>query len=218
MHHDLDENPNSKMTDKKISNDMQISQLFQMLKYITPDISSTELGDLLPILTESKLKRGDHLVSPGNNFRQINFIVKGSGRMYHVDSNGNETNILMVIENGFLHDYESLLLNKPTNFFIQATEDCEIIHIDYLQFDQLLNSTKSWEHCGRMINQFVLIETFRRIHAYMFDSPEQIYLNILKDEPYLMDRFSQENLASYIGVKRESLSRIKNRVARRKRF
>ncbi len=114
--------------------------------------------------------------------------------------------------------YESLLLNKPTKFFIQATEDCEIIHIDYVQFEQLLNSTKSWEHCGRMINQFVLIETFRRIQAYMFDTPEQLYLKILEDEPYLIDKFSQENLASYIGVKRESLSRIRNRVAKRKLF
>ena len=197
---------------------MQISQLFQVIKHISPDISEKELRDLLPMLTESKLKRGDHLVSAGNNFRQINFIVKGAGRMYRVNSNGNETNILLVIENGFLHDYESLLLNKPTNFFIQATDDCEIIHIDYLQFEQLLNSTKSWEHCGRMINQFVLIETFRRVQAFRFGSPEQLYLKILEDEPYLIDRFSQENLASYISVKRESLSRIKNRIAKRKRF
>ncbi len=69
-----------------------------------------------------------------------------------------------------------------------------------------------------MINQFVLIETFRRIQAYMFDTPEQLYLKILEDEPYLIDKFSQENLASYIGVKRESLSRIRNRVAKRKLF
>jgi len=197
---------------------MQINQLFQAIKHMAPDISEKELHDLLPRLTESKFKRGDHLISAGNNFRQINFIVKGSGRMYRVDSNGNETNVLWVIENGLLHDYESLLLNKPTKFYIQATEDCEIIHIDYVQFEQLLNPTKSWEHCGRMINQFVLIETFRRIQAYMFDTPEQLYLKILEDEPYLIDKFSQENLASYIGVKRESLSRIKNRVAKRKRF
>jgi|GEM_PF-1495849 len=197
---------------------MQINQLFQVFRHITPDISEEELGDLLPMLTESKLNRSDHLVTAGTNFRKINFIVKGSGRMYHVDNNGNETNILLVIENDFLHDYESLLLDHPTKFFIQATGDCEFIHIDYRRFEQLLNSTKSWEHCGRMINQFILIETFRQVQAFRFGSAEQLYLKILAAEPYLIDRFSQGNLASYIGVKRESLSRIKNRVAKRKRF
>lgn len=197
---------------------MQTGQLFQVIKHMTPDISDEELNALLPILTESKLKRGEHLVHAGNNFRQINFIVKGAGRMYYIDNDGNETNILLVVENGFLHDYESLLLNLPTKFFIQATEDCEFIHIDYQKFEQLLNSTKNWEHCGRMINQFVLIGVFRRVQAFRFYSPEELYLKILEEEPYLIDRFSQEHIAYYMGVKRESLSRIKNRIVKRLRF
>jgi CRP/FNR family transcriptional regulator len=197
---------------------MQTGQLFQAIRYITPDISETELQDLVPLLTGSTLKRGDFLVRAGELSTHINFIVKGAGRMYYVDGNGHESNVLLVIENGFLHDYESLILNKPTRFYCQVTEESEIIHIDYRLFDQLLNSTKNWEHCGRMINQYVMIETFRRVHEYLFDTPEQLYLKILETAPYLIDRFSQEHLASYIGVKRESLSRIKNRVTKRKRL
>lgn len=62
---------------QEISIDMQISQLFQVIKHITPTFRKRELRDFLPMVTESKLKRGEHLVSAGNNFRQINFIVKG---------------------------------------------------------------------------------------------------------------------------------------------
>lgn len=197
---------------------MSTKELFLVFKQITPDITDDELNQVIPLLTESKLKRGEHLVTPGKNLRQLNFIVKGAGRMYYSDNNENETNILLVIENGFLHDYESLLLNEPTKFFIQATEHCEIIHIDYSGFEQLLNSTKNWEHCGRMINQFVLIGAFRRIQAFRFLSPEQLYKKLLEDEPYLIERFSQEYIAGYIGVKRESLSRIKKRFAKTNRF
>jgi CRP-like cAMP-binding protein len=195
---------------------MSTQQLFHVFKQITPEITDDELSQVMPLLTESKLKRGQHLVTPGQNLRQINFIVKGAGRMYYSDNDENETNILLVIENGFLHDYESLLLNTSTKFFIQATEYCEIMHIDYSGFEKLLNSTKNWEHCGRIINQFVLIGVFRRVQAFRFLSPEQLYLKLIEDEPHLVERFSQEYIAGYIGVKRESLSRIKKRFAKGK--
>ncbi|MES2764891.1 MAG: Crp/Fnr family transcriptional regulator [Bacteroidota bacterium] len=194
---------------------MSVSQLLQVMKYMSPGIPDEELDNLLLMLSEGQVSRGEHLVTAGQNFRFINFITKGAARMYHLHKNGNETNIILGVENDFVQDYESLIKGKTSDFYVQATEDSSFIHIDYNKFEELLGSTKHWEHCGRMINQFVLLGVFASAQSFMFLTPQERYLKLLREQPRLIQRFSQEHIASYLGIKRESLSRIKNRVARR---
>ena len=197
---------------------MSTNILLQAIRQITPAISADELKQLLPALSERKINKGEHLVMNGSNFRYLTFIVTGALRLYHISPEGNETNILLSIDNNFINDYESLLHNKPADYNIQATADSELILIDYNKFEHLLSSTKNWEHCGRMINQYVLMGIFSRVQSLLFLTPEQRYIKLLKTEPYLLEKFSQEHIASYIGVKRESLSRIRNRIVRKKRI
>lgn len=197
---------------------MKYSYLFEAIKSISPNITTTELEQIIPLLQQNKFKKGQFIVCPGQNHRKFNFIEKGSGRMYHVKSDGTECNIILGIEGNFLQDYESLIYNRPSAFFVQALEDSEIISIDYEKFEQLLSSTINWEHCGRLINQFILIGVFKHVQSLMFLQPEEIYLRLLREEPYLLERFSLEHIATYIGVKRESLSRIRKRLVKERRI
>lgn len=197
---------------------MSYTNLLLAIKHITPDITAEELDHLLPILSRKEYPKGKNIVAAGQNIRLLNFVNRGSCRMYHTDSSGNETNIILAIEGNFIQDYESLLFNRPAAFSIEALEETDIFSIDYEKFDQLLNSTKNWEHCGRMINQYVLIGIFKHVQSLMFMTPEQRYLRLLTEEPHLFARFSLEHIASYLGVKRESLSRIRKRIVTHKRI
>ena len=162
---------------------MSANILLQTIRQITPDLSPDELKQLLPTLSERKINKGEHLVMNGSNFRYLTFIVTGALRLYHISPEGNETNILLSIDNNFINDYESLLHNKPADYNIQATADSELILIDYNKFEHLLSSTKNWEHCGRMINQYVLMGIFSRVQSLLFLTPEQRYIKLLKTEP-----------------------------------
>lgn len=197
---------------------MNYNNLLLAFKQIAPDFSQAELEQIIPLLSKSSYKKNEHIALAGQMSRKVNFVNSGSCRMYYSDKEGFEKNIILAIESHFIHDLESLLLNKPSTYHIQALEDSEIISIDYEKFDALLNSTKNWEHCGRMINQYVLVGVFRYVHALWTLSPEERYLKLFEEEPFLFNRFSLEHIASYLGIKRESLSRIRKRVASQKRF
>lgn len=197
---------------------MNFENLLLAFKQITPDFLPTELEQIIPLLSKSVYKKNEHIVHAGQMSRQVNFVNSGSCRMYYSDNEGFEKNIILAIEGHFIHDLESLFINKPSTYHIQALEDTEIVSIDYGKFDVLLNSTKNWEHCGRMINQYVLVGVFRYVHALWTLSPEERYLKLFEEEPFLFNRFSLEHIASYLGIKRESLSRIRKRIASQKRF
>ena len=99
---------------------MATNILLQTIRQITPAISPDELKQLLPTLSEMKINKGEHLVMNGSNFRYLTFIVTGALRLYHISPGGNETNILLSVDNNFINDYESLLHNKPADYNIQA--------------------------------------------------------------------------------------------------
>ncbi len=197
---------------------MNYNNLLLAFKQITPDFTQAELEQITPLLSKSSYKKNEHIVLAGQMSRKVNFVYSGSCRMYYSDKESFEKNIILAIEGHFIHDLESLIMNKPSTYHIEALEDSEIISIDYEKFDILLNSTKNWEHCGRMINQYVLVGVFRYVHALWTLSPEERYLKLFEEEPFLFNRFSLEHIASYLGIKRESLSRIRKRIASQKRF
>jgi len=187
--------------------------LIRSLTYISPGITPDEIEQLLPLLTIKCYSKNEHIVLPGQESRQFNFIEKGSARMYNRDKEGIERNILLGIEGSFIQDYESLVLNRPSSFYVQVLENSEVVHIDFEQYSQLMNTSLNWATCGRMTNQFILMGVMKRMRSFLMLTPEQIYMNILREEPYLLERFSLEHIASYIGIKRESLSRIRKRLS-----
>jgi CRP-like cAMP-binding protein len=194
---------------------MNTDQLFSAMKSVAPEFTMGQFEEMIPLLTESFVKHGDYLRTPGKNLRQFNFLVQGTARMFFRKKNGVECNIRLVMENDFIQDYESLLLNKPSNFFIQAIDDCQFIHIDYDQLESLFCSSQKWEHIARMINQYVLLDISRRALSHITLSHEEQYINLLEENPLLISRFSLEHIAAYLGIKRESLSRIRHRISKR---
>ena len=194
---------------------MKADKLFQEMKYLFPIITTQQLNELVPFLSETTIKHRQYLRTPGKNIRLLNFLTEGTARMFYRNKNGKEVNIRLAIENNFIQDYESLLLNTPSNFYIQAIEDCRFIHIDYNQLELLFVSNQQWEHIARMMNQLVLLDISNRALSHLLLSHEEQYKKLIEERPQLISRFSLEHIASYLGIKRESLSRIRNRIAKR---
>jgi CRP-like cAMP-binding protein len=149
------------------------------------------------------------------NFRNsvcqhVGFIVSGLFRVYYVDPvTSEEHNLGFVPEGLFLTSLKSLVTQEVCPYYIAALEDAELLVITVRQLYKLYEQSHGWERFGRLLAEQSLIRQQAKAEAMLFQSAEQRYLTLLKQFPNATNRISLGHIASYLGIKAPSLSRIR---------
>jgi CRP/FNR family transcriptional regulator, anaerobic regulatory protein len=164
-----------------------------------------------PFLQTIKIENKKHLLSEGQVCKYLGFINNGLFRVYYLQD-GKEINTHFCFENEFVMDYDSFLQEKPSRYYIQAIEDAEIVVFNLPTLHNAYNSSKNWERFGRIMAEYSYKTTTGRVESFMFMDAEQRYLDILKNQPKILDRVPLYHIASYLGIERESLSRIRKKI------
>lgn len=166
-----------------------------------------------PYLQTKTYKAKEYFLTEGKICHEIGFINKGCFRTYYL-SDGKEINTHFAFENEFVTDYDSFLQEKPSKYFIQTLEDAEIVTFNLPALQNAYNQSQNWERLGRMIAEQSYKLTTERVESFLFLDGEQRYLDLLKNQAHLFDRIPLYHIASYIGLERESLSRLRKKIAR----
>ncbi|KIC95506.1 Crp/Fnr family transcriptional regulator [Flavihumibacter solisilvae] len=177
-------------------------------------VSEAELELLYPILQYRKLKKQDFILKEGDVCRNVYFITEGFFRMYYVDHDGNEINYRFTGRNNFLVDFQSFLMQKPSHFYWQAMHDAEVLVLPYNDIHKLYASSQAWNNFGRLIAERVYLQLNERVEMLLFMTPEERYQHLLDTQPDLFNQVSQFHLSSYLGIKPESLSRLRKRLSK----
>lgn len=164
---------------------------------------------------EKTYKKGEFFLAEGQACRHVGFLVKGLMR-YYINHDGEEKTYAFARENNFVCNYESFIPQTPSVKIIQALEDCEILQISYDDLQQFYKSIRQAERFGRLVIEQVFIQTLHDLSSFYTDTPEYRYERFLTEHPDLQQRISQYHIASYVGVKPQSLSRIRKRIAHQK--
>ncbi|WP_372772988.1 Crp/Fnr family transcriptional regulator [Mangrovibacterium sp.] len=149
------------------------------------------------------------LVEKGKVCRHLYFIVSGCIKACFTDDRGQETIRYVAFENQFISSIHSFIKQTPTNEYICAVEPSVLLVISYADFKTALRNSSLFKDFyigmleGTYLNNHWRIETFLRLDA------KQRYEYILKNNPQLVQRLSNKNLSSFLGITPESLSRIK---------
>ncbi|KFF06597.1 Crp/Fnr family transcriptional regulator [Flavobacterium reichenbachii] len=175
-------------------------------------MSDEEYNLVQPIISRIEVKKDTDLLQQGEVCRHIYFIETGFFRMFYVDYRGNEINSRFAKPNDFLVDFASFITQKKAQYHCRAMEDSKVIALEYEKVENLYNSCPSWSKFGRLIAESAYLMIIERQEMLHFQTPEERYKTILKKEPYLLQLVSQNQLSSYIGIKPESLSRIRKRM------
>ncbi len=133
--------------------------------------------------------------------------------MYYIDFYGNEINYRFTDQNNFFVDFQSLLLQKQSRYYWQAMEDSALFILPYKEVQQLYKTSSAWNNFGRLTAEHVYLQLNERVDMLLFMKPEERYLYLLKNHPNLLSHVSQFHLSSYMGIKPESLSRIRKRLS-----
>ncbi len=192
-----------------MSNFLQFKTWLKTFSFLTEqDCSLFE-----PSLRTIKLENKQTLLKEGQVCKEIGFINNGSFRVYYLQDE-KEINTHFCFENDFVMDYDSFLQEKPSKYFIQALEDAEIVVFNLRTLQNAYNSSQNWERFGRIMAEYSYKTTTNRVESFMFMDAEQRYLDVLKNQPKILDKIPLFHIASYLGIERESLSRIRKKIAK----
>lgn len=165
-------------------------------------------------LSFSSLKKKHNFAEYGQICDKVGFILKGSVRYFHV-KDGEEITGYFSFENEFLSSYKSYLTGLPGYVYVQALEDTKLITFTKKDMDQMLNNPMlayKMERFGRLIAEHYLICYDDRVTAFVTQTPEERYLQLLSTGREILQRMPQHYIANYLGITPVSLSRIRKRI------
>jgi len=175
------------------------------------EVDKEEIDCIKKLFESKSLKKGDYFVSEGQISKYAGYLAKGVVH-YYINHGGENKTYEFAQENNFIGNYESFIPKTPSTKNIQALEDCEIFQISYEDLQLFYKSVRQGERFGRIVIEAVFIQTLQSLTSLYTDTPEQRYNEFLKKHHELQQRISQYHIASYVGVKPQSLSRIRKRI------
>jgi CRP/FNR family transcriptional regulator, anaerobic regulatory protein len=179
-------------------------------QYIT--LNKEELDFFFSLLTVKVLNKKELLFRSGQNCRNIYFINKGCIRYYYL-VDGEEKTAQFFFENGWYTDYESFLSGDPSENFVDAIEDTELLCLEKSNLEKLYSTIPKFERFGRIVAENAYLGIRYRTKTLTNLTAEERYLKLIKERPKIFDRVPQYYIASYLNIKPQSLSRIRKNIA-----
>ena len=178
------------------------------------DFNDSELEIIMPYFEMRKFKKKTILLDIGKVSNEVFYIIKGCFRLY-CEKDGEELSTYFFTENMFAGSYDSFLSRRSSKVAIETLEESEVLVLSHEAQEKLYDIfPKMNEFIRKAIEQrFVLLHDL--FISYLLNSPEERYLMLQKDRPDLLQRISQHQIASFLGITPVSLSRIRNRVSKK---
>lgn len=179
----------------------------------TITISEEDFEFAKTLFIPKKLRKKRFLLQDGDPCKYTTFVEKGLLRSYTIDEKGSEHILQFAMQGYWSADLYSFLTGEPSEYNIEALEDSELLLITKPSWDILLEKVPAFERYFRILIQNNLIVTQRRLMGTFSTTAEERYQKLLEDFPDIAQRVPQHMIASYIGITRETLSRIRNQIA-----
>lgn len=178
-------------------------------------LSDEEKSVVEETFMERRVKRRQFILHEGDVCTHNTFVVEGCFRMYMVDEKGKEHNLQFAIENWWIGDIGSFHSEEPSLLYIEALESSVILQIKKEDQLKLFVDYPKFNHIFRVFTENALVSAQRRILQNISSTAEERYLDFAHRYPHLFNRISNVQIASYIGVTPEFLSKIRKEITSR---
>lgn len=177
-------------------------------KYIS--LSAEEKSAIIALNIFRSVKKGTNLLKEGQKSKDSYFVLKGCIRTYYI-IDGEEKTTAFYTEMDVLTPH--CVINKtPSDYFISCVED-SILTVSNSDMEIEINSKfPKFEIMCRILSEELLAKQRIDFDEFKTSSPEQRYLNLVHKRPDLIGRVPQHQLASYLGIQPQSLSRLRARI------
>lgn len=176
------------------------------------DISDIEYSDFTNFLIPISIKKRTKLLIQGNKPESMYFVNTGLLYSFHLSSDGEQHVVQIAKENYWVGDVSGHNGNPNSNFNIEALENSELLELKFDAFKAACEKVPILERYFRLLIQNAYYHILNRMVLTDIQSAEEQYFKIMEKNPDLILRTPQKIIASYIGIKPQSLSRIKKKA------
>ena len=180
-------------------------------RYATIPLTENEIASIEGSFIPKRFRKKQYLLQEGEICKYNAFIVRGAMRLYSVDDKGEEHIVRLFIENWWAADRESLMRQTPSIYFIDAWEETLALLVTKNALEELIDNIAALSEWVKALEVNYFIASQRRLNAAVGMSSEERYYDLEKTYPEFLQRFPQHIIASYLGINRETLSRIRRR-------
>lgn len=176
-------------------------------------LTAAEFDRCAQFFVHRKVRKRQFLLQDGEVCRYLAFVNHGCLREYTIDQKGEEHLIQFAIEDWWVSDLHSFLCGAPSTHNIDALQESEVLLLEKPAREKLLAAVPAMERFFRLLLESNYIATHKRINDALSASAEERYLAFIATYPNLVEQVPQNQIASYIGITPQSLSRIRKELA-----
>lgn len=177
-------------------------------KYIT--LSEEEKNAIVSLDVFRSVEKGTILLKEGENSKYGYFVLKGCLRTYYMIDGEEKTTAFYTEMEGITP--HSVINKVPSEYYVACVEDSLITVSNPDMEDELFTKFPKFETLCRVLSEDLLAKKQIDFDEFKIASPEERYLNLLQNRPDLIQRIPQYQLASFLGIKPQSLSRLRGRI------
>ncbi len=178
------------------------------------DLTEKEIAFLRSNTNYKKYLKGHYIVQQGAVCKHTNFIISGCTKNFYVDQQGQEHIVTFAIENWWSADLSSFITQTPSDFNVKCIEATEVIQFTYQNQDKIFQNIPKMETLFRKLLEKALVYSQKRIVNNFSLSAKDQYLYFKKQFSTIEQRVPQYMVASYLGITKEFLSKIKTELAK----
>ena len=183
-------------------------------KYSSSPLTNEEEALITATFQPKKIRKKQYFLQEGDVCKYAGFIVKGAMRQYSVDDKGGEHIVQLFIENYWANDRESSTMLTPSVYNIDAWEDTDILLITRADMLDLMAKIPAMAEMIRLMDERNAIANQRRLNSTISNTAEKRYEEFAVHHPQFIQRFPQHLIASFLGITKETLSRIRKQATK----
>ena len=165
-------------------------------------------AELKSVTKQITISKDESIIDINNRCNDLFFVEKGLLRGYYIDD-GKEITNWFAQEGEFATNLYAFISKKSSSETIEALEDCTLIQLPYSSLQSLYLKFPETERLGRIITETYYIKLEERLLSLQFKTAKERYQNFILSKPSLLQRTSLGQIASYLGITQETLSRIR---------
>lgn len=189
-----------------------IGTYINSIKKLCPNITDEALDYYASKLTIPELKPKFFYIQAGAIQKEMGYVYSGLLRAFYVDGSGKEITVNFAKEGNYATHYTTFGTDKPSKFYFQTIEPTAIINISYNHIQECCDRFPDMERYVRLIITEAHNSMLGRMEGLLFESAETRYLNFTAENPDLFNRVSITDLCTYLGVERQTLTRIRKKL------